>query len=176
MRIGAIFKILLIELVAIVALSAGDRELEKIFGVEFGRLNIEYKNVIGASLSSSNIVGGLKVGVQDYYWRSGFSTYYSKDGEQELFTSLISIDRYLFASMYEDKDNIVKPYIGFDMGWMSYSDLEIDGDGLTYGANIGIVWGLSIGVDIDLGYRYLVTSIDSIDSMDTISISLNYIF
>jgi len=30
MRIGAIFKILLIELVAIVALSAGDRELEKI--------------------------------------------------------------------------------------------------------------------------------------------------
>ncbi len=80
MRIGAIFKILLIELVAIVALSAGDRELEKIFGVEFGRLNIEYKNVIGASLSSSNIVGGLKVGVQDYYWRSGFSTYYSKDG------------------------------------------------------------------------------------------------
>ncbi len=78
--------------------------------------------------------------------------------------------------MYEDKDNIVKPYIGFDMGWMSYSDLEIDGDGLTYGANIGIVWGLSIGVDIDLGYRYLVTSIDSIDSMDTISISLNYIF
>ena len=149
---------------------------EQFFGLEFGKHGVESKNVIGASISSSGVEGGVKVGAQNHYWRTAFSTHYSKDDSRDSLELLISIDRYIFASIYESEDNILKPYFGFTGGWLNYKDDGIDGDGLTYGVDLGITWGLSGGVDIDLGYRRLVTGIDEVESINITSISLNYIF
>jgi hemolysin activation/secretion protein len=150
--------------------------LEQFLGIELGHETLNSKNVINASESNSGFNVGLKLGAQDYDWRTAFSAYYSKQDEQESVKAIISLDRYLFAGVYETEETIMKPYFGLHAGWLKYKDIGIKDDGLLYGAQIGFAWGLSGGVDFDLGYRRSFTAVDRVNSIGTFALSINYIF
>jgi hypothetical protein len=149
--------------------------LEQFLGVEVGYETINSKNVINASEANSGLDVGLKLGTQDLEWRTTFSAHYFKQDEQESVKTIISLDRYMFAGIYETETTIMKPYFGFHAGWLQYKDTAIKDDGLQYGAQIGFAWGLSSGVDFDLGYRRSFTAVDRVKSIDTLMFSVNYI-
>lgn len=150
--------------------------LEQFTGIELGYGTINSKNAINASESNSGFDIGLKVGVQDHYWRTAFSAHYLKQDKQESVKTIISIDRYIFAGVYETEDTIMKPYMGLHTGWLKYKDTGVKDNGFAYGAQIGFAWGLSSGIDFDLGYRRSFTGVDMVDTANTLALSINYIF
>lgn len=150
--------------------------LEQFTGIELGYGKVDSKNAINASESKNGFDIGLKVGVQDYYWRTTFSANYFKEETQESLNTIISIDRYLFAGVYETEDTIMKPYMGFHTGWLNYKDTGVKDNGLVYGLQLGFAWGLSTGIDFDLGYRRSFTAVEKVNTIDIFSMSINYIF
>jgi len=152
--------------------------LEQFAGVELGYGAMESKNAMNSSESNRGFDFGLKVGVQNYDWRTAFSTNYFKEDKHESLNTLLSVDKFLFAGIYETEDTIMKPYIGANLGWLKYkdSDLDIKDSDITYGFQLGFVWGLSSKLDFDFGYRHSFTAIEEVSRVDIFSLSLNYIF
>ena len=89
---------------------------------------------------------------------------------------MITFDRFVWQSLYE-KDNIVfKPYIGGHVGWIKHTANNLTDNGLLYGGEVGLVWNVLKEVDFDLGYRYSATDLDNLNSIDAITMGINYIY
>jgi len=153
-----------------------DLSLERFSGLEIGYETIESKNVIGSTESNSGVEFGLRTGVQNYEWRTAVSGHFFKKDEQEQTKVILSLDRFVGVGLYESEDTIMKPYFGAHAGWLKYKNTGTDIDGLIYGVEAGVVWSLSNGADVDLGYRFSSSEVGRVDNMNTFSLAINYIF
>ncbi len=156
--------------------------------------------------SGSAFEYGVRVGAEKEDWRTTLLyTYYNnteQDREVTMHKGSMLLDYFLWSTGSSAYN--VKPYIGAHVGYMSYeasglikgsnkqeyNGVYADDYGLFYGGQAGIAMTISEVVQLDLSYKYSLTSIDdmstlvlsdvntvtSIDNMGSIAFSINYFY
>jgi len=155
----------------------------------------------------SEIEYGIRMGAEKDEWRTTLLyTYYNNEDEgieETMHKGSLLLDYFIWSS--DSTDYNVKPYIGLHVGYMSYeasgdllgegNQVYADDSGLFYGAQAGIAMTISEVVQLDLSYRYSLTSMDdsenekylessdewlnsvnSLDNMGSIAFSINYFY
>lgn len=170
-------KILLTSLLVLTFSEAKDSfSSERLLGIEVGYANSEYQ-VNSIQKSNKDLELGFRLGAQNEDWRTTFVGNISRSGDDQKYQkAMITFDRFVWQSLYE-KDNIVfKPYIGGHVGWIKHTANNLTDNGLLYGGEVGLVWNVLKEVDFDLGYRYSATDLDNLNSIDAITMGINYIY
>ena len=119
---------------------------------------------------------GLKYGQQTSLWRTAISYNYGEESNNRFQTLIIQMDKGILSDAF--KKIPFKPYLGFSLGLVEhYSDTVGTDRGYLYGANGGFNYVINDTMDIDLGYRYMVSSkLKDIDNNTNIMLSLHYYF
>lgn len=131
----------------------------------------------------SDVEFGIRIGAQQEEWRSTLSFNYfdgNKDGVRQNYEKgLASID-YLFLK--SNKNNF-QPFIGMNLGYINYESTEnIDMSGFIYGVQAGFVVSVTENIDMDLQYRYSLSSATqddrdaSLDHIGSIVFGINYVY
>ena len=128
-------------------------------------------------ISASGMSFGLRFGAQNIDWRTmAVLERFSNNGEANAYTrGLLQLD-YFFLGM----DNLmidtygIRPYAGLNAGLISLDTDTTNIKSLTYGAQVGATMNITNNVDFDVGYRYNLSSSDSIDHTSGISVGLHY--
>jgi len=170
-------KIFLASLLALTLSHATDEfSSERLLGIEVGYAGLETKDAIGLDSSIKNVEFGFRIGAQNRDWRTLIVGDLSKSKGHKYQKAMLTFDKFVWQSLYK-KDNIVfKPYLSGHLGWIKHTAHNESESSLIYGAGAGLVWNVLDEVDFDLGYRYSMTQLDSLDSMDTITFGVNYIY
>ena len=115
----------------------------------------------------------LKYGKQTLDWRTLFA-YEFKGSDYQQFS--VEIDKILLDELFGTPK--VRPYLGLSLGILKYKDETLeDTDGFYYGGNTGFIFYLTDNIDLDLNYHYnVVQEIESVDSMNGVSLSLHYFY
>ena len=166
--------------------------------------------------SDSTVEYGVRLGAEKEDWRTTLLyTYYNntehnnynnkeQDREVTMNKGSMLLDYFLWSTGSSDYN--IKPYIGAHIGYMSYEvsgivktvnhpDVNViyaDDTGLFYGGQAGIAMTISEVVELDLSYKYSLTSLDdmavsinntslnnavtSIDNMGSVAFSINYFY
>jgi opacity protein-like surface antigen len=127
------------------------------------------------SSTSDSISYGVRIGAENEEWRTiiGFN-HYDKD-EYAVEKLYLSVD-YLFLKYDELDAFTVQPYVGVNTGYANYEQGSIDESGLVYGAQAGVVLNIMEQFDVDLSYRYSLSSADSFDHESDFLLGLHYHF
>ena len=172
----------------------------------------KFYNVLAAEKYSdtfdSTIEYGIRLGAEKEDWRTTLLyTYYndSKDAtEVTMHKGSLLLDYFIWSTGSEEYT--VKPYIGAHFGYMGYSvtgyvpelsadRVFADDTGMFYGGQAGIAMTISQVVQLDISYKYSLTSIenttnldydpktdlyldvvDELDNMGSIAFSINYFY
>ena len=127
--------------------------------------------------STSGMAFGLRFGAQNIDWRTMaiLERYPNTSDGNSYYRGLLQLDYFFFG---QDKLMIdtygIRPYAGLNAGLIS---LDTDTDNvksLTYGAQIGATMSVTNNIDVDLGYKYNLSSSDRIDHTSGITFGLNY--
>jgi len=127
--------------------------------------------------SESGMSFGLRFGAQNIEWRTMavLEKFGGSDDTNSYLRGLLQFD-YYFLGM----DNLmidtyaIRPYAGVNAGAISL-DTETDNvKSLTYGAQIGATMNVMQNIDLDVGYRYNLSSSDIIDHTSGLSVGLHY--
>ena len=148
---------------------------ERLLGIEVGYASSDYKK---GSIQKSNKDPeyGFRIGAQNREWRTTFIGNLARGKEYKYQKAMLTFDHFVWQSLYE-KDHIrFKPYIGGHIGWIKHTADDVSENGMLYGGEVGLVWNVIDEVDFDLAYRYSVTNLDTLDSLDAMTIGLNYIY
>jgi len=133
----------------------------------------------------SDIEYGIRIGAQKDEWRTTLSFNYF-DGEENGYEQnyekgLLSID-YLFLYSNQEKSTF-QSFIGINAGYMNYeSTNDIDMSGFVYGAQIGAILSITENINVDIMYRYSLSSATqddrdaSLDHIGNIVFGINYIY
>jgi len=143
-------------------------------------VGIEVNGVLASEaegVDASGMSFGLRFGAQNIDWRTmAVLERFSNNGEANAYTrGLLQLD-YYFLGM----DNLmidtygIRPYAGLNAGVLSLDTNNKNIKSLTYGAQIGATMNITNNVDFDLGYRYNLSSSDSIDHTSGVSVGLHY--
>jgi len=145
---------------------------ETFIGIEIASTEVQGEQ---PSMTSDGISYGVRVGAQNEEWRTtiGFN-YYDKD-EYSVEKLYLSID-YLFFKYDALEDFTAQPYIGVNTGYANYEQAGIDENGLVYGAQAGVILNIIEQFDIDLSYRYSLSSADAFDHESDFLLGLHYHF
>jgi len=130
----------------------------------------------------SDIEYGARLGAQNEEWRATFAYNYfdgNEDGKEQNYGKfLASLDYFLGSN-----EDVLKPFIGANVGYINYeSTNNIDMSGFIYGVQAGIVVSVTDNIDLDLQYRYSLSSATqddrdaSLDHIGSIVFGINYIF
>jgi len=170
-------KIFLASLLALtLSHAADDFSSERLLGIEVGYAGMDTKDAIGLDSSIDNIEYGFRIGAQNIDWRTLIVGNLSDSKGHKYQKIMLSFDKFVWQSLYK-KDNIVfKPYLSGHIGWIKHSVNGNDNSGLLYGGGAGLVWNVLDEIDFDLGYRYTVTELDNLDSLNAITFGVNYIY
>ena len=163
----------------------------------------------GLDLSNDSVIEyGIRLGAEKNEWRTTLLYTYGnddKDGlEETMHKGSLLLDYFIWSSGSTAYN--VKPYIGAHVGYMSYEasahlvgygvdQILMDDSGIFYGGQAGIAMTISDVVQLDLSYKYSITSIDDVvdmqntgipglwldtvyglDNMGTIALSINYFY
>ncbi|MBU1667748.1 hypothetical protein KKC13_04960 [bacterium] len=169
-------EILLISLLVLTFSEAKDSfSSERLLGIEVGYATSDYQ-VNSIKKGNADVELGFRIGAQNRDWRTTVVGNISRDANQKYQKAMITFDKFVWQSLYE-KDNIVfKPYLGGHIGWIKHTADDLTENGLLYGGEVGLVWNVLREVDFDLGYRYSVTNLDTLDSLDAVTMGINYIY
>ena len=170
-------RIILITL-ATLTLSHASNEFssERLLGIEVGYSNLNInKNSIKTSTNSSEF--GLKIGSQNRDWRTTIAgNFFTKEGHKYQ-KVMLEFDHFVWSTLYKTGNILFKPYLGGHIGWMKYTDnFSLSDNGMVYGGQAGLAWSLLNEVDFDLGYRYSLTNINEVDSINSVIFGVNYIY
>lgn len=151
---------------------------EKILGLEIGASKIQadnpYSPIIGEydHESDTTVSYGLRMGAQKTDWRTLLVVDYfdSTDDDQEYLKGFLEVDYFLI------QDSALKPYIGLNVGYMSYQTTDIDDNGFLYGGQVGVSYRVAEHFEADIMYRYSLSDLDSVDHIEGIMLGLSYIF
>ncbi len=148
-------------------------------GVEIGSAQIE-ANTYGPfgendHKSAYNIEYGLRLGAQNSAWRTLLIVNYfdSTDDDQKYYKGLATFDYLLI------QDSSFKPFIGVNAGYINYitsNPNENDEDNsFLYGGQAGVLFSVSDEVQLDLSYRYSLSSSEYVNNTGSFLFGLNYI-
>ena len=120
---------------------------------------------------------GIRLGAQEKAWRAmlGYE-YFDNNDDQNYERAFLQLD---FFPMYDPEavGFVLRPYLGLNVGWINYETTGTeDKDGLAYGGQAGVAMMLSDNVDLDLGIRYILTSMDEVDHIGTVTVGLHYMY
>jgi len=149
---------------------------ERFLGIEAGYGQVSSRNVIGVNEESRGVEFGFRVGAQNKEWRTTISGHQFKKGGQEYLRTMLTFDRFIWASLYEKDRIIFKPYLGGHIGWLKYRDDNIQESGFIYGAEAGLAWNVIKEVDFDLGYRYSFSDLKRVDDIGSVVFAVNYLY
>ncbi|KIM03272.1 MAG: hypothetical protein KN64_12625 [Sulfurovum sp. AS07-7] len=170
--------ILSIGLLSILTLSAEELTTnERILGIEAGYTNAKGKNLIDAKNHDRDPSFGLKIGVQNDEWRTTIGGDFFRSTNIKYKRALLSFDRNIWVLKDKDNDIDYKPYLGGHGGWMTQdigSDTTVNG--MVYGMQGGLAVHTQNAVDFDFGYRYSLSNIESMDSVDSFTFGVNYLY
>ncbi len=145
---------------------------ETFIGVEVGSTQVQGEQ---PSMTSEDVSYGVRIGAQNEEWRTIIGlNFYDKD-EYSVEKLYLSID-YLFFKYDALEDFTLQPYIGVSTGYANYEQGSIDESGMVYGAQFGVIINLMEQFDIDLGYRYTLSSADAFDHESDLLLGLHYYF
>jgi len=141
-------------------------------GIEVGSTEVQGEQ---PSSTSEDASYGLRVGAQNEEWRTiiGFN-HYDKD-EYSVEKLFLSVD-YLFYKYDTMEDFTIQPYIGVNTGYANYEQGSIDENGIMYGAQLGVIFNIIERFDVDLGYRYSLSSADAFDHESDLIVGLHYYY
>jgi hypothetical protein len=119
---------------------------------------------------------GIKYGQQTSSWRTAISYNYGEESNERFQSLIIQMDNGVLGDAF--KKIPFKPYLGFSLGVVEHHNSNIGNDrGYLYGVNGGFNYVLNHTMDIDLGYRYMISSkLKDIDNNSNIMLSLHYYF
>jgi len=128
-------------------------------------------------IDESGISFGLRFGAQNIDWRTMVVLERFSDADEinSYTRALLQLDYYFLG-----RDNLmidtyaIRPYAGLNAGGMSLDTKSANIKSLTYGAQVGATMNIVNNVDFDLGYRYNLSSSDSIDHTSGITAGIHY--
>ncbi len=149
---------------------------ERFLGIEVGYGEVSSKNVIGVDQENKGVEFGFRVGAQNDEWRTTVSGHNFNKNGQKYFRTMLAFDRFIWTSLYKTDRIIFKPYLGGHVGWLKYSDKNIEENGFIYGAQAGLAWNVLKEVDFDLGYRYSFSDLKRVDDIGSVVFAVNYLY
>jgi opacity protein-like surface antigen len=128
-------------------------------------------------IDSSGISFGLRFGAQNVDWRTMaiIERFPNNDEANNYTRGLLQLDYFFLGA-----DNLmldtygIRPYAGLNAGIISLNESNKNVKSLTYGAQLGGTMNLTNNIDFDLGYRYNLSSSDSIDHTSGITAGIHY--
>ena len=127
--------------------------------------------------SNSGFSLGLRFGAQNLEWRT--MAILEKFGSDEDYNNyvrgLLQLDYYFLGmdSLMIDS-YAIRPYAGFNAGGISLDTETQNVKAITYGAQIGATMNVTTNIDLDVGYRYNLTTSDVIDHTSGIAVGVHY--
>ncbi|CAA6820982.1 MAG: Unknown protein [uncultured Sulfurovum sp.] len=153
-----------------------DFSSERLLGIEVGYTDTK-TNTNGTQNSNSDVEWGLRIGAQNDDWRTTLSARFLKSGGRTYQKVMLDFDHFLWDSLYETDNIVFKPYLGGHAGWLRYTDdVSLSDNGFAYGAQVGLALNVLNEVDFDLGYRYTVTDMETVDNIGSVVFGVNYIY
>jgi opacity protein-like surface antigen len=149
---------------------------ERLLGIEVGYVGLDAKNAIGLDEDKHNVEFGFRIGAQNREWRTTIVGNMSNSDGHEYQKALISFDKFVWQSLYEKDGIVFKPYLSGHLGWIKHTADDLSEKGMLYGGGLGLAWNVLDEVDFDLGYRYSVTNLDNLESLDGVTMGINYIY
>jgi len=154
-----------------------DFSSERLLGIEVGYTTVNSTNEIGLNTSNNDVEVGFRMGAQNEEWRTTVRASFMKAQGRDYQKVMLDFDRFVWASLYKTDSIVFKPYLGAHVGWLRYrDDVSLSDNGLAYGGQMGLALNVLNQVDFDLGYRYTVTDIDSVDDIGSFVFSVNYLY
>lgn len=153
---------------------------EVFIGVEIGGAMVQGDlDKSGTPLYTQNYEGtgaslGLRLGAQNDQWRSMLLFDYFDVDAQTYERALVQVDYYLMPGNFNTV--AFRPYVGINGGYMNYEGGTADENGFTYGGQAGFTAAVSQNIDVDLGYRYSVTTFDELDHVGNVAFGVNYLY
>ena len=152
---------------------------QKFIGIEGAATSLQ-GDVGGVFATPDNKVNGieygLKIGAQNNMWRTTLVLdFFDKDDQNT--EKFIGVFDYFITRNGEDNTvQIVEPYLGLNVGYVNYESTGIDESGLLYGGQAGLVVNLDDSLDIDLSYRYSLSTAKPFDHSGSVVLGLNYFY
>lgn len=149
-----------------------------LIGLELGSMNMDAQNDFGQSYSESGIFDfGIRLGAktEDYRFMGAFhvlDNYNAPNGDTVKNTLVTAHLDYMFWRWDVGSNMDLKPFIGANVGYQEYKTGSIDEDGVTYGAETGLILDMGI-VDADLGIRYMGSQADHVNDMFNVYLGVN---
>lgn len=150
----------------------------KFIGVEVGATNLQ-GDVGGIFATQDNKVNGieygLKVGAQKDIWRTTLIlNFFDKDDQNT--EKFVGTFDYFFLNKNDNVTQTIEPYFGLNIGYVNYESTGIDESGVLYGGQAGFIVNMTDSVDVDLSYRYSLSTADSFDHSGSVILGLNYFY
>jgi opacity protein-like surface antigen len=144
-------------------------------GLEIGLTSVQGDTYSEARHESTGAEFGLRLGAQSEEWRTIFvlNYYDNVDEDQNKETLQLAID-YFFAG--DTLDIAFKPFIGVNAGYTNYESTGIDSSDFSYGGQVGFVSSVTESIDVDLSYRYSLSSSESLSNMGSLVLGFNYFY
>jgi hypothetical protein len=120
----------------------------------------------------------LKIGAKNDEWRFLLAYSFIKDeslsggtAKNSLLTGQVD---YLLYNIPMEGEQMIQPYIGATVGYEEYKfGSSIDESGAAYGGQLGAIWDCP-DYSIDATFKYLDTSLDSVNEIYGFSLGFNY--
>ncbi|CAA6801361.1 MAG: Unknown protein [uncultured Sulfurovum sp.] len=155
---------------------ADDFSSERLLGIEVGYTNT-MTNGNGTQRSERDVEGGIRIGAQNDDWRTTLAARFMKSGGRDYQKVMLDFDHFVWESLYKTDHVVFKPYLGGHLGWLRYTDdVSLSDNGFAYGGQLGLALTVLDEVDFDLGYRYTVTDIETVDNFGSFVFGVNYIY
>ena len=154
---------------AFVGLEVGYAEVQGEVGYILDDMEVIEPNFIG----DYDVEFGLRIGAQKEQWRTTFifDYYDSTTNDQNIEKGYLTIDYFVL-----EKESALRPYIGLHVGYANYESTFVDDSGFLYGAQAGVILDVTEVINLDLGYRYSLANMDSMDHIGSVVFGINYLF
>ncbi|RUM70752.1 MAG: hypothetical protein DSZ09_03980 [Sulfurovum sp.] len=169
-KIGTVFLLMLFGS----ALCEGMSEGEKFIGVEVNIAEVQgdASGIVKDDVSKGASFG-LRLGSQNDQWRNMF-VWDSFDSEyRSVMKFFLSLD-YLFPTAGMVGEYNFQPYLGLNVGYMNYESIDVKADGLLYGGQAGILFEMTEYVNFDIGYRYSLSTEETLDHASEVLFGIQY--
>ena len=151
-------------------------ESQKFIGVEVTIAEVQGDVVRRVDPEISQGTGfGFRLGAQNEEWRTMFTFNYFDNEGRNVEKLFLSID-YFFFNAKISENNLIKPYLGMNIGYMNYEAVGVDESGLLYGGQAGGILNLTGSLDFDLGYRYSLSAANALDHTSDVVFGISYLY
>ena len=152
-----------------------DMETKGFLGLEVGAATVTGDRSDGFKHQGDAVEYGLRFGAQSNEWRATFAfDYFNSTGDdQSVEKGLLMVDYFLFEDTSSMK---FRPFVGANIGLINYESTLVDTTDIIYGGQAGVVVAVGDSIDLDLSYRYSLSSSDIVNDLGSIVFGLNYLY